>query len=50
VNSSDDNGSDTSTDKHKEGEREIKQIAESFTDTLDMIKGSIIRESGLSKG
>jgi hypothetical protein len=34
-------------EKQKKGEKEIKKIADTFTATLDMIKGSIIRESGL---
>ena len=52
VNSSSEEGggSDSSSEMKKGSEKEIKQISETFTDTLDMIKGSIIRESGLSHG
>lgn len=31
-------------------EKELKQIADTFTDTLDMIKGSVVRESKLDHG
>jgi uncharacterized membrane-anchored protein YhcB (DUF1043 family) len=50
VDSSSQEDSDESVENHNDDEKEIKQISDTFTDTLDMIKGSIIRESKLDHG